>query len=813
VLSISPAISASHGGYFSSLANGNYYTEGGEPPGRWLGAGASLLGLTGEVDSQVFHRLLQGYSPDGKSSLVQNAGDPARQAAWDLTPSAPKTFSVLWSQADPELRQILEEIHALAVEKAFHYLEMEAAHTRRGHGGRDIERTKWVAALFQHGTSRAKDPQLHTHIVLINLAVRDDGTTGTLLSLPFFRHKMAAGAVYRAELAALLQSRLGLSIERVKTWFEIEGVSKDLVAEFSKRRAQIEEALASRGLSGAIASKEATLRTRAAKEHLPREVLFELWQATGRAFGWSRDEVKALLNRRTSQSRTFAQQELRDEVLNILTHHQSFFTKRDLVRRLAESAQGRGYDAAAVQLFAERIVNSSEVTALPRHRGEAQFTTQNMLLLEEKLLKLAGTRKRSNAHTLPSHHSAQFSKLSHEQRQALDHITASPGDLKIVSGLAGTGKSTLLREARLLWQKAGYSVWGASLTGKAARGLEQTSGIPSVTTASLELALQKNVSPFRDDPRPLDSKTILVIDEAGMLGTRHMAVIVEAAVNAGAKLILVGDAKQLQPITAGGPFRALGETLGEAKLTSIVRQREEWAREVVKKFAFGSSASALHDLQSRGLVSVSPTWEETISKLLSDWKEAGVRHPERNLILANQNETVRLLNRGAKRLRLESGELGASFANISGEIIHENDRVLFTRNSRLHGVSNGSLGTLINVEGSRLTVMLDNGATTRFSLSDYDHVRLGYAVTTHKAQGMTAQNVFVLAGDAMQDREISYVQASRARGETRLYLDKESAGEHLETISRQMRVSHQKILAHELLEEERLPSREYPLCA
>lgn len=806
MLSISSAIAASHGGYFSSLASGEYYTEGGEPLGRWAGSGLSEFGFVGEVDAVVFQRLLQGFSPDGKTALVQNAGDPNRQAAWDLTFSAPKSLSVLWSQADPATQRLIQELHALAVAKALHYLEKEAAFTRRGKAGTEIERARWIAATFEHGTSRAKDPQLHTHVVLINLAIREDGTTGTLLSWPVFRHKMAAGALYRAELAALLRERLGLGIERVKTWFEVEGVPEELVAEFSKRRHQIEEALESRGLAGVIASKEAALHTRSRKEHLPRETLIQAWQATGRELGWSKSQVKALLRSRKGTLREIVSQtQLAKEALEAVTAHQSFFTHRDLVRRLAEISQGRGQDAAGVQLLADQVLGDSEIVHLGRVRGEAQFTTREMLRLESELLALAENGKHSRSHVLAglTHH--HFPNLSVEQQAAVGHITVSPGAVQVVSGLAGTGKSTLLQAARILWQEAGFHAWGTALTGKAARGLEQSAGIPSVTTASLELALAANCSPFHDEARPLDAKTVLVVDEAAMLGTRQLKSILEAVVKAGAKLVLVGDAKQLQPIEAGGPFHALSELLGEARLTQIVRQRENWAREVVKKFAFGSAASALEELVSRGLVNVSPTWEKTIARLLSDWKEDGEQHPERNLILANQNETARILNLGAQAARLAGGELGAISIRVGTETIHENDRVLFTRNSRLYGVSNGTLGTVTAIKGARLSVVLDTGATVQFSLADYDHLRLGYAVTTHKAQGMTAENVFVLAGDSMQDREITYVQASRARGNTRLYLDSESAGEKLETAIQQMKVSHQKILAHELLEPDESP--------
>lgn len=801
MLSISPPIAAAQGSYFGGLAREDYYTEGGEPPGIWCGRGLGALGLAGKVDSEVFQHLLLGYSPDGRTPLVQNAGELMRQAAWDLTFSAPKTLSVFWSQADERTRQIIQEIQARAVAKALDYLEDVAAFTRRGHAGQQVERAFWIMATFLHGTSRAQDPQLHTHVVLLNLALRADGSTGTILSQPVFRHKMAAGALYRAELALLLQERLGLNVERVKSWFEIEGVAPALVAEFSKRRKEIEQFLRERGQEGPVAAKEATLLTRSVKQHLPREVLFRQWREIGRALNWSTTQAEELVDRDGTRHHSLrSRQELVSEALFTVTEQQSHFAGRDLVRRMAEAGQGAGLGAAGARLLAQETLANPEVVTVGPWKGECRFTTREMLQMEDALLASAQSTRHSRSHVLVEPDRDRFATLSEEQRVAVRHITTAEGSVKVVSGLAGTGKSSLLKVARILWQESGRSVWGASLTGKAARGLEASAGIPSVTLARLLPCIAENRSPFRDDPSPLDAKTVLVVDEAGMLGTRQMKILVDAVHQAGAKLVLVGDAKQLQPIEAGGPFRALGELLGEAKLVHIQRQRDEWARRVVLKFADGAARFALNDLAAHGLLTVSPTREDSVKRLIDDWRHIGASHPEDHLILASQNESVRLLNRAAQAVRLARGELSETGIAVGAESIRVGDRILFTRNSTLHGVSNGTLGSVTAIHGVRLRVALDTSRSAEFSLADYDHVRLGYAVTTHKAQGMTAEHVYVLAAEEIQDREITYVQASRACGSTRFYLDRESGGDRLESIILQMATSHQKLLAREILD-------------
>ena len=181
MLSISPPLTgAGQGDYYLELAREDYYTKGGEPPGHWHGQGAKALGQKGQVTPDDLRSYLDGYSPSSKAAYVQNAGKEDRQAGWDLTFSAPKSVSVLWSQASPEVRKEIQAAQQEAVNKALSYLESEAGITRRGKGGGDKEQAGLVFATFEHGTSRAQDQQLHTHALLLNIGVRADGTTGSI---------------------------------------------------------------------------------------------------------------------------------------------------------------------------------------------------------------------------------------------------------------------------------------------------------------------------------------------------------------------------------------------------------------------------------------------------------------------------------------------------------------------------------------------------------------------------------------------------------------------------------------------------------
>ena len=296
MLSISsPIKGAGRGNYYLELTRADYYANTYEQPGQWFGSGAGKLGLQGAVEREPFLNLLSGCAPDGRRPLVQNALHPDRQSGWDLTFSAPKSVSVLWVMAPEEVRQQIEQIHQEAVECGLRYMEETAGITRRGKGGVIKEPAKMMFATFQHSCSRALDPQLHTHAVLINLALRKDGTTGTLKTNQLFREKMNAGAFYQGELAGGLQQRLGLTIEPAKVAFHVQGVPHELCREFSKRRRQIERTLKERGHQGAVAAKVAALDTRTHKEQIPRARLFTQWQEVGQQWNWGPAQTAELL--------------------------------------------------------------------------------------------------------------------------------------------------------------------------------------------------------------------------------------------------------------------------------------------------------------------------------------------------------------------------------------------------------------------------------------------------------------------------------------------------------------------------------------
>ena len=219
----------------------DYYVERTDSPGQWL-TSSKALGVKGEVKEAELLNLFKGYSANSVKPLVQNAGEETRRAAFDLTFCAPKSVSIFWALQGKEERAVIERCHKEAVLEVFEkFLGPTCGKSRTGKGGEVVVSTPLVAALFDHYASRAGDPLLHTHAVVINATRRNDGSTGTLEARGLFVNKMAAGSLYRVALATKLQERLSLPLYQKNSWFEVRGISKAVIRAFSKRREEILE--------------------------------------------------------------------------------------------------------------------------------------------------------------------------------------------------------------------------------------------------------------------------------------------------------------------------------------------------------------------------------------------------------------------------------------------------------------------------------------------------------------------------------------------------------------------------------------------
>jgi conjugative relaxase-like TrwC/TraI family protein len=899
------------GHYYQGLAQEDYYLEGGEPVGKWWGKGAEHFKLEGKkVSASTLEKLLDGFTPKG-APFVQNAGDRAnstRRPGFDLTFSAPKTVSALWALSTPEVRAEIQAAQDAAVKTALGYLERSGAFTRTGKGGVNIHPAGLAVALFEHGTSRAGDPQLHTHALLMNLGVFDGGRIRAIIHTEFFQRKMAAGAIYRTALASELEKRLGIEVEQDPRaygkggiGFKVTGIPDSICDFWSKRRDEIEKQLGEWGVESASAAAAATRKTRGVKEVVPpRGELFEKWKEEAKALG-----IEALPEKRFSRRFERSEKEVFDEALAKTLREltaapdtrveaktiggrfvlkavdaflagekerafgQSHFTETVLLRRLAENCQAKGISGEfLLEKFAETLKTSSTLIQLGKSKtGELTLTTTDVLKLETEMLNSAKVLNSNKVHGVPSalidstiekYNRKHPDKLLGKEREAaIRYLTGREGgSIRSLEGLAGTAKTTALSIVRELYEKKGYQVIGTAVAGKAVKELRQSGaedkgaldaakhhakqywraarnksteryrpvGFEKAVTLKLfEIASSVGFREafahhsrqvmrayfkrptYKYEPLKLNAKTVVICDEASMVDTRQMAMLTERVKKGGGLLILAGDRKQIQAIGQGGGFARIADEFGKATLTEIVRQKNKTDREAVEAIVEGKAKSVLKSFADRNLLAVEKDKAAAIERLVDDWvKSERGNKKDKSLIFVGTNADAAAVNQKCQEERLNAGEISSLARTTSrGQTFHRGDRVLFQAKSRSIGVENGETGTIVAINPTpilkTLTIKLDDGEKVVVPLHDYKKLSLGYAVTTHKGQGSTVDRAYVLLGGVMQDKELSYVQVSRAREATKLYTTQAEAGVEFKDLSKQMDRSNAKALADTML--------------
>ncbi|MBY3387977.1 Ti-type conjugative transfer relaxase TraA, partial [Rhizobium laguerreae] len=525
-------------------------------------------------------------------------------------------------------------------------------------------------------------------------------------------------------------------------------------------------------------------------------------------------------------------------LLKRLGNERSTFDERDIAKALHRYVD----DPADFANIRARLMASDDLVMLKPQEVEpetgnasepAVFTTREILRIEYDMARSAQVLSEQKGFAVPSRYIAAAVKsveagdpdkpfkLDAEQINAISHVTGDNGIAAVV-GLAGAGKSTLLAAARVAWEGEGRPVIGAALAGKAAEGLEDSSGIQSRTLASWELTWANG----RDT---LHRGDVLVIDEAGMVSSQQMARVLKIAEEAGTKVVLVGDAMQLQPIQAGAAFRAITERIGFAELAGVRRQREPWAREASRLFARGEIEKGLDAYAQQGRLVEAETRDEVITRIVADWTEArrqaignsstagndGRLRSDELLVLAHTNDDVKRLNEALRSVLTGEGALGENRAfrtERGGRDFAAGDRIIFLENARFiepraprlgpQYVKNGMLGTVVSTGDKRgdtlLSVRLDNGRDVVFSEDSYRNVDHGYAATIHKSQGATVERTFVLA-TGMMDQHLTYVSMTRHRDRADLYAAKEDFEARPEW-GRKPRVDHAAGVTGELVE-------------
>ena len=576
-----------------------YYTAGEEPDGVWFNP-KGLFGLVdgGKVDSSDFHRLYNGYAPNTGGKLTQNAGRERRSAGLDMTFSADKSVSALWAVADPELRFEIEKAHNDAVRIALQETVLRHCgytRIRNRDGGIEVLTADISAAMFQHGTSRDNDPQLHTHCVIFNAArTHRDGKYRALHQHPVYTWMKATGAVYRNTLAWSLQERLGIRMEQYgkdREFTRISDMPEDLIGHWSKRRAAIIDAAREMGFTvegNAPRAAAANKITRAGKspDNDP-EIRHRRW--CGEAEGYVEREalIASLLGKaeEITQEQIRALTEVLEDLPYRLTREEAVFRLPDIVERVGNATAGL-LNHAAVATSIERVLLSPEVVRLTRPPRSAEgradmahtrlYSTRHNLQMEMEVRNMAAGMAADTGHSL----SAQAIEanvsglleagypLSGEQISAIRSVTSSGGRVAIIEGAAGSGKTTTLRPIADLYREHGQSIIATAVAWRTAVALgNDVDARPFCVDKLLRLAARGGIE--------IDGDTTIIVDEAGMLSTRQAHHILQLSERHGAKIVFAGDTQQQQPVEAGPGLRLIRDAVGSVRVDRIRRQKAD----------------------------------------------------------------------------------------------------------------------------------------------------------------------------------------------------------------------------------------------
>ncbi len=501
-----------------------------------------------------------------------------------------------------------------------------------------------------------------------------------------------------------------------------------------------------------------------------------------------------------------------EQVLTLISHEKSVFDRHDIAKTLHRyiNNDAQTFQNAFASVMASPALVELQPERIDAETGEvsnARYSTQDMIDLELGMARSANRLHQAQSHGVDPHHvdramerqdnairksssgpsaaSDPSAGLSDEQRHAIAHITG-PERIAAVVGFAGAGKSTMLAAASEAWEAQGYQVHGAALAGKAAEGLEESSGIESRTLASWSYSWDRG----RD---LIGRSDVFVIDEAGMVGSRQLARFIGEAEERGAKIVLVGDHEQLQAIGAGAPFRAIAEQIGHVELSGIRRQRHDWQRQASVAFATHKTAEGLAAYRDHGDIHFADSRDKAMAQIVRDFLADNEEHPQGTRVaMAHRRADVRALNAAIRselqnRQRLErSHGLGDDVDRGDGEAGREltfqtnngkrafgpGDRIIFLENNRDLRVKNGMLGTVEHVEPNKIIARLDGrgGDSVSIPTDSYQAIDHGYATTIHKNQGATVDRAFVLASSTM-DRHLTYVAMTRHRDSVQLYAD------------------------------------------
>jgi conjugative relaxase-like TrwC/TraI family protein len=717
--------------YEEKYSQDDYYTEDHRVAGQWFGRGADSLGLSGEVAPKDFRAILRGQRPDTAEVLVRNAnGRTERRAGWDATFNAPKSVSI---QALGSGDVQLTDAHRRAVSRALTELERYSLSRQRG-GSEWVLTQNIVAARFDHIAARpakgandghGPDPHLHTHVVIANMTRRPDGAWRGLDPVEIYRSQSFATAVYRSELAREVRS-LGyhIRVTGADGRWELDGYTREQVMAFSRRRQDIEQALAENGLSGAAAAQNIAHQSRLSKQQHDERELREEWRMRARNYG-----IRLEQHFHIEATVPLAAQARTEEALRFAVTHT---TEREaVIDRRAIEATALQHAMGAIDLDQLR----RESTAWEERRAlialdasisspNGTFTTPEMVALERDNLDLMCAGRGQNppvAAVEEVHQWATDRGLLSDQIEVAQLILTTPDWLTSIEGRAGSAKTTTVGAIREFAEQHGHAVHGFAPTTRAVKALSEA-GVESRTVASL---IENKIS-------NAGRRELWIVDESSLLATRQVSRLLHKAREAGVeRIVFVGDQHQHHAIEAGRPIHQLQQAgMPVARLDTIRRQRDPMLREAVELAAKGEIDRALALLEKHDRIREienPDTRYESIAREYVAAHEAG----DRVLVVSPANDERRQLNSAIRELLKQRSHVAAEtkeqviFVNRDltaaqrqrSQSYDVGDVVRYRRGSRRLGLGKG---TYVRVESTdpdlnRITVRTEDGRAVEYN--------------------------------------------------------------------------------------------------
>lgn len=792
------------------------------------------------VDDRVLGDLAIGRHPDTKAKLTKSAGNGKRSAGFDIQMAAPKSVSLIAAFADQETRAKVMAAHDRATRVALDFIyDQGLVDARRGKGGRADTNggpSEVSAAVYRHFTSREQDPQLHSHAVLLNVAVRSDGTTGAVDNASIMRWRGAIGALYRAELASQLKAELGIEAVRDGRNFEIAGIPDALREKFSKRRKAIEAIAAEKGFDTADNRKAAQVATNESRKRkdkdIPLSEIEERWLRELIATGWNPETLlrSATVAADGIRADREAEEQGKDRLQNLalkaieeMTRTESVFAGAVMARHIIEAVQCDLNAKAAIDLMNSLEGRGLIVALGTDEKGEKVYSTAAIVETERQMLVNArATRDRRDYVAPAALDKALAAKpsMSEEQRQAVRHALNRDG-VSVVEGSAGAGKSFAMASVAEAARDCGREVWTIAPSWKAVDVIRSD----TETAEEMARAVTGFINRISKGEIVLTADSVVICDEAGMVGTDAMAALVEAAAKADAKLVLTGDTRQLQPVTAGAPMAALAELLGSSRINEIRRQKGRneaegaWMRAASGDFATGDPVRALQEYDRAGMIAWCDDYEQAASELVRDYvasrsvpdflHEAELGRPRTRAVLTSWNSDAREINRRIRDELRANGTLGEEFtlraiprgAVKDGELaLSVGDEIIFGETVEVDGT------TIRNADLARVTG-IDVGSDPANPIVTFKLAKAGgrevrapwsalvgfrepgdiavpkvqhsYAMTVHASQGVTVDEAYIANFRGM-GREMMYVAMTRHREAVRLYNDTSRVRDALE---------------------------------